>query len=63
MLIPLIEPLWRKGLGTTYTQAAASVWRSYFGTSLGSAVPEPASALLLLIGVLAIFFRRGITAS
>jgi hypothetical protein len=56
--------VWRKGLGTTYDQNDYGVWRSHFGTSLDSgsgsvipsaeplsaAVPEPADALLLLIG-------------
>ena len=41
----------RKGLGTTYTQAAYDVWRSHFGQTAGSGsagvVPEP-NALLHL---------------
>ncbi|MEX2307412.1 MAG: CRTAC1 family protein [Pirellulales bacterium] len=46
--------VWRKGLGTIYTQADYNVWRSRFGQSAGSGsggnttVPEPASAWLLL---------------
>ncbi len=58
---------WRKGLGTTYTQSDYDVWRAHFGETAGSgsgaianaAVPEPTSALLLLIGVLAMCSRRG----
>ena len=59
---------WRKGFGTTYTQADYDVWRSHFGQSLagsglgaGAAVPEPASALLILatgIAALATSRRR-----
>ncbi len=57
--------VWRKGLGTTYSQADYSVWRSHFGQTAGSgaagyplgasaellpaAVPEPGSAALLLL--------------
>ena len=53
--------LWRKGLGTTYTQNDYTAWRSNFGQSSGSgaarpenslsAVPEPHSTLLLLVGL------------
>lgn len=53
--------LWRKGLGTTYTQNDYTAWRSNFGQSSGSgaawpenspsAVPEPHSTLLLLFGL------------
>jgi sulfatase modifying factor 1 len=53
---------WRKGLGTTYTQPAYDVWRAHFSQSAGSgaalpsaeplsAVPEPATPLLLLLGI------------
>jgi hypothetical protein len=49
--------VWRKGLGTTYTQADYDVWRAHFGQTAGSgsgiaasAVPEPCSLLLLLAG-------------
>ncbi len=53
--------VWRKGLGTTYSQADYSAWRSHFGQTAGSgsalpsaellsaAVPEPGSAGLLLV--------------
>jgi len=59
---------WRKGFGTIYTQADYDVWRSQFGQSLAgsglgaeAAVPEPASALLILatgIAALATSRRR-----
>jgi autotransporter-associated beta strand protein len=48
--------VWRKGLGTTYTPADFNVWRAHFGQTAGSGlstnatVPEPASALLWVIG-------------
>ena len=53
--------VWRKGLGTTYTQNDYNVWRTNFGATAGSgsgsagnlpsqsAVPEPSSAVLLLL--------------
>ncbi len=48
---------WRKGLGTTYTQADYDVWRAHFGQTAGSgsgasanaAVPEPATLMLLML--------------
>jgi amidase len=52
--------VWRKGLGTTYTQDDYNDWAANFGSTLGSgssqlaalplspAIPEPTSALLLL---------------
>jgi hypothetical protein len=53
--------VWRKGLGTTYTQADYDVWRAHFGQTAGSgasigasaAVPEPATLFMLLVGMLA----------
>jgi hypothetical protein len=54
--------VWRKGLGTLYTQADYNVWRSRFGQTAGSGanantpVPEPASVWLLLAA--AAFTRR-----
>jgi len=51
--------LWRKGLGTTYTQDHYNVWPRALrvggpvgrrsGSSSNSAVPEPASAILLML--------------
>jgi hypothetical protein len=53
--------VWRKGVGTTYSQADYGVWRSHFGQSAGSgaalvsdgvdlvSVPEPTSVGLLLL--------------
>lgn len=62
--------VWRKGLGTTYSQADYSVWRSHFGQTGGSgavllsaespsaAVPEPSSLGLLLPFATAVLLRR-----
>jgi hypothetical protein len=57
--------VWRKGLGTTYTQAHYDVWLAHFGESVGSGaasgsavVPEPAAVTLLLFGVGALLGRR-----
>jgi hypothetical protein len=50
--------VWRKGLGTTYTQTDYDAWRANFGNSAGGAglaggaVPEPGSGVLLLAGML-----------
>ena len=48
--------VWRKGLGSVYTQADYDTWREHYGevagsgsgVGLGAAVPEPATAALLL---------------
>jgi hypothetical protein len=48
--------VWRKGLGTIYTQADYDVWRNHFGQTAGSgagaipnaAVPEPTTLVLLM---------------
>jgi hypothetical protein len=53
--------VWRKGLGTIYTQSDYNDWRAHFGQSAGSgagasvntAVPEPTTLVLLLMGILA----------
>jgi hypothetical protein len=61
---------WRKGLGTTYTQADYDVWRAHFGQSAPGAgsgsgvstnadVPEPATLVLLMLAVIGWCFRRG----
>jgi hypothetical protein len=50
--------VWRDGLGSTYTQADYDVWKTNFGNQSGSgssanaAVPEPATFVLLLTGIL-----------
>jgi hypothetical protein len=60
--------VWRKGLGTTYTQADYDVWRANFGQTIGSggalpsaeplpAIPEPSTALVLFVGSLALAAR------
>ena len=64
--------VWRKGLGTTYTQNDFNVWRANFGhtaggsgaafaTSQSAAVPEPASLWLGLVAaaLLRLGRRRG----
>ena len=60
--------VWRKGLGTTYTPDDYNVWRDHFGqtasggsgsaaaTSAQSAVPEPSSVMLLLLGLVIVGF-------
>jgi hypothetical protein len=58
--------LWRKGLGTTYTQADYDVWRTHFGQTSGPgsgvsatvSVPEPATLMMLLTGAPAMCSRR-----
>jgi hypothetical protein len=64
--------VWRKGLGTTYTQNDYDIWRSQFGQSPGNlgsgsgagltaGVPEPAAGFLALIAAVGSFGaqRRG----
>jgi hypothetical protein len=62
--------VWRKGLGTTYTQNDYNIWRTHFGETFGSgaallsaeplsaAVPEPATLVILLVGALTLCIRR-----
>ncbi|MGE3240169.1 MAG: pentapeptide repeat-containing protein [Pirellulales bacterium] len=54
--------VWRNGLGSTYTSADYDVWKAHFGQAIGGgseaqfsnfAVPEPASAVLLALGAVA----------
>jgi probable HAF family extracellular repeat protein len=59
--------VWRKGLGTTYTQLDYNTWRTHFGQTAGSgaalpsanplsaAVPEPTAWATLLVGFLMSF--------
>jgi hypothetical protein len=60
--------VWRKGLGTIYTQADYDVWHANFGQTIGSggaqpsaeprpAVPEPSTALVVFVGSLALAAR------
>jgi hypothetical protein len=52
--------VWRKNPGEIYTQNDFNIWRAHFGQTAGSGsladvmVPEPASALLLIVGAVAI---------
>jgi hypothetical protein len=66
--------VWRKGMGTTYTQADYDVWRANFGRTVGSGaavnppdasvepfsamIPEPSSFALVAMGFLAAPCRR-----
>jgi autotransporter-associated beta strand protein len=60
--------IWRKGMGTSYTEADYDVWRAHFGeTAAGlaaaaaqssGAVPEPGSIALLATGILTLCYRR-----
>jgi hypothetical protein len=54
---------WRKGLGTTFSQAQYNEWRDHFGTAFGAnspsaaGVPEPAILATLTMGILAMVVR------
>jgi fibronectin-binding autotransporter adhesin len=61
--------VWRKGLGTTYTQNDYNVWRAHFGQTApgagsgtgaieNAAVPEPATSVLLMIAAGCCLWRR-----
>jgi hypothetical protein len=58
--------VWRKGLGTIFTQADYDVWRSHFGqtassgsgVSANASVPEPASLVLLTLAAAGVSIRR-----
>ncbi len=58
--------VWRKGLGTIYTQNDYNVWRAHFGQTAGSgsgaitnaAVPEPATAVMLMLALAGWYLRR-----
>jgi hypothetical protein len=53
--------VWRKNLGTTFTQADYDVWRAHFGQAAGSgagtfanpAVPEPSTLILMVLAATA----------
>jgi hypothetical protein len=57
--------VWRKGLGTTFTQPDYDTWRTHFGQTAGSGlgananvtVPEPTSLLLLVLATSCAFLR------
>ena len=59
--------VWRKGLGTSYTQNDYTLWRANFGQTAGSgsgatsnaAVPEPPPLVLLVFAVAGWCLRRG----
>jgi hypothetical protein len=68
--------IWRKGLGTLYTQADYNTWRSHFGQTTGSgsgataglpssAVPEPSAfiSFVLVAAGLFVFHRNLATAA
>jgi hypothetical protein len=57
--------MWRKGAGSTYTQAAYDTWRGHFGEiASGSSaitnpsVPEPTTALLMISAAIGWWLRR-----
>lgn len=58
--------IWRKYLGTTYTQADYDIWRLHFGQPMGSGssfatlanAPEPATLVLLTFATVGGFLRR-----
>jgi len=56
--------VWRKGLGTFYTQSDYNVWRTHFGQTAGSgasantAVPEPATLVMLILAAAGWCLRR-----
>jgi formylglycine-generating enzyme len=59
--------IWRKGLGTTYSQNDYNVWRAHFGQTAGSgsgaganaSVPEPTTRVLLMFAAAGWCLRRG----
>jgi hypothetical protein len=52
--------VWRKDLGTKYLPSHYDIWRSHYGASLTfiTAVPEPASAVMFLCGMLPFIVSR-----
>ena len=67
--------VWRRGLGTTYTQTDYDAWRANFGQTIGSggalpsaeplsiAAPEPATLTLLIMAMVVHYARRRSTVS
>jgi hypothetical protein len=59
--------VWRKGLGTTYTQTDYDVWRAHFGQTISSGagaggsaiVPEPATLVLMMFAAAGCSVRPG----
>jgi hypothetical protein len=62
--------VWRKAVGTIYTQADYNVWRAHFGQSAGNgsgasanaAVPEPATLTLMVLAAVGWMLGRRQTA-
>jgi autotransporter-associated beta strand protein len=58
--------VWRKGLGTTYTQNDFNVWRANFGQTAGigalgganATVPEPTTLAMLVVSAVGVSTRR-----
>jgi hypothetical protein len=63
--------IWRKGLGSTFSQSDYDVWRAHFGQTAGSgsgvsadaAVPEPTTLVLVVIAAIAMCTRHSADAS
>jgi hypothetical protein len=56
--------VWKAGFGTQYTGADYLAWQRFLGQSIGAAaaVPEPATAVTLLLSAAAVLLSRGLTA-
>jgi hypothetical protein len=62
--------VWRKGLGTTYSQSDYDVWRAHFGQTAGNVaaavasatVPEPTTLMLSMFAAVGWYLRRRRTA-
>jgi len=54
--------VWRKGLGTIFTQSDFDIWRTHFGQTAGSgsggganaAVPEPSTLVVLVLAAVGV---------